>query len=191
MQGIDPMSMKDMSKLKNVNQADEFLREVTGQKDQEIKSEFQALKEVEELKDLVERQSYLLHAMWLLLKEKGSTNEELDKALNEAVLLEKRKDFKNISTCPNCGKGLQSMENFPFTFKCFYCGTEVMGNPFKKYDGLDPYKTDYPENTGLTPEPYVSDEEADKKEFLDAQEVISQSFEPYDVTKDLGFDEET
>ena len=97
MQGIDPMSMKDMSKLKNVNQADEFLREVTGQKDQEIKSEFQALKEVEELKDLVERQSYLLHAMWLLLKEKGSTNEELDKALNEAVLLEKRKDFKNIS----------------------------------------------------------------------------------------------
>lgn len=191
MQGIDPLSIKDMSKLRNVNEADEFLREVTGQKDQDAKGEFHALKEVEDLKALVTKQEYLLHAMWILLKEKGITNEQLDKALNEAVLLEKRKDFKNTTECPNCGKGLQSMENLPFTLKCYYCGTEVMGNPFKKYDGLDPYKTDYPENTGLKPEPYVSDDEADKQELKEAQDVISQSFEPYDVTKDLGFDEET
>ena len=58
--------------------------------------------------------------------------------MNEAVLLEKKKNFKNTTECPNCGKGLQTMENLPFTLKCYYCGTEVMGNPYKKYDGLDP-----------------------------------------------------
>ena len=39
--------------------------------------------------------------------------------------------------------------------------------------------------------PYVPDDVVEEKEFKDAQEIISQSFEPYDVTKDLGFDEET
>ena len=60
MQGIDPMSIKDMSKLRSTNEADEFLREVTGQKDQDIKGEFHALKEVEDLKNIVTKQEYLL-----------------------------------------------------------------------------------------------------------------------------------
>ena len=124
-----------------------------------------------------------------MLKEHGATNEELDKALNEAVLLEKRTDFKNIANCPNCGKGLQKMENKPFVSKCYYCGTELLINPYKKFDGLDPYNTGYAEKIE-EPAPYVPDDVADQEELKDAQEIIAQSFEPYDVTKDLNFDDE-
>ncbi len=190
MKDIDPMIMKDMAKLKNVNEADELLHDIKTAKENDIKSEYQSLKEVEELKRLVEKQSYLLHAFWIMLKENGASNEALDKALNEAVLLGRRTDYKNAAVCPNCGKGLQSMENKPFTFKCYYCGIEILDNPYKKYDGLDPYKADYMSETE-EPEPYISDDEAEEKEIKEAADVISQSFEPYDVTKDLNFDDET
>ncbi|MCR5327258.1 MAG: hypothetical protein K6E12_00175 [Saccharofermentans sp.] len=191
MSGLDSMSFKDMAKLKNVNEADELINSVKNPgNDHQIKNEFQAAKEVEEMKKQLEKQTYLLHAVWLLLKEKGMTNEELDKALNEAVLLEKRTDYKNLTACPNCGKGLQAMENRPFTSKCYYCGTEILDNPYKKYDGIDPYKIDYTPKTA-EPEDYVPDDAADEQEIQDAQAVISQDFEPYDVSKDLNFDDET
>lgn len=191
MSDIDPMFIKDMAKLKNVNDADALLRDMKdGAKEGEIKSEYQSLKEVEELKRLVEKQSCLIHAFWIMLKEKGATNEEFDKALTEASLLANRKDYKNAKTCPNCGKGLQKMENKLFTSKCYYCGLEVLNNPYKKYDGLDPYNTGYSE-TVEEPAPYISDDEADAQELKETQDIISQSFEPYDVTKDLNFDDET
>ena len=191
MQDIDPMLMKDMAKLKNVKDADALLRDLKdGSKDGEIKNEYQALKEVEELKQMVEKQSCLLHAFWIMLKEKGATNEEFDKALTEASLLSKRTDYKNVKTCPTCGKGLQKIENKLFTYKCYYCGLEVLNNPYKKYDGLDPYKTNYAEPEE-EPAPYISDAEADAQELKETQDIISQSFEPYDVSKDLNFDEET
>ncbi len=156
MADFDSAMMKDMAKLKNINEADELLRGMKESGKEEHKNEYSTFKEVEELRLMVEKQKYLLHAFWLMLKEHGATNEDLDKALNEAVLLSKRTDYKNVVSCPNCGKGLQKMENKPFVSKCYYCGTEL-----------------------------------EEKEFKDAQEIISQSFEPYDVTKDLGFDEET
>ena len=192
MQEIDPMSIKDMSKFKSADEADEFLRKMTGNDgEREVKNDYQAFKEVEELKKLVEKQSYLLHALWLMLKEKGYTNEEFDKALTEAVLLGKRTDYKNSTTCPKCGKGLQSMENKPFASKCFYCGLEVLDNPYKKYDELDPYKPAYSTGNENAPQEYVSDAEADEQEFKEAQDVISKSFEPYDVSRDLNFEDET
>ena len=191
MRDFDPTMMKDMANLKNANEADELLR---GIKDpgssEEIKNEYQALKEVEELKKMVEKQKYLLHAFWIMLKEHGATNEELDKALNEAVLLGKRTDYKNAKDCPNCGKPLQKMENKLFTSKCYYCGVEILNNPYKKYDDLDPYNTGYSDNGNIEPEPYVPDDVADQNELKEAQDVISQSFEPYDVSKDLNFDDE-
>ena len=158
-------------------------------KETEIKSEYSSIKEVEILRQKVEKQTYLLHAFWIMLKEHGATNEELDKALNEAVLLQKRTDYKNITSCPSCGKGLQKMENKPFVSKCYYCGTELLINPYKKYDGLDPYDTGYSEKVE-EPAPYVPDDVVEAEEIKDAQDIISQSFEPYDVTKDLNFDDE-
>ena len=191
MPGFDSLSMKDMAKLKNADEADDLINKMNGSdKDQQPKNEYQSLKEVEELKRLVEKQTYLLHAFWLLLKEKGATNEEFDKAITEAVLLEKRKDFKNTTVCPECGKGLQAMENKPFTSKCYYCGVETLNNPYKKFDGLDPYTTSYSEPAA---EPEAQDTKADAEtdELDEAKEVLSQNFEPYDVTKDLNFDDET
>ncbi|MBR3247405.1 MAG: hypothetical protein IKG03_03300 [Clostridiales bacterium] len=193
MQDIDPMVMKDMAKLKNVNEADALLHSMKNSGEDgksEIKSEYQSLKEVEELKRLVEKQSYIIHAFWIMLKEKGATNDEFDKALTEAVLLGRRTDYRSNSACPNCGKSLQSIENKPFASKCLYCGIEILDNPYKKYDGMDPYKIEY-RNEPEQPEPYISDDEAEEKEFREAADVISQSFEPYDVTKDLNFDDET
>ena len=187
MAGFDSLSMKDMAKLKNANEADELLNKMNAPEGQEPKNEYQSIKEVEELKKLVEKQTYLIHAFWILLKEKGATNEEFDKALTEAVLLEKRKDFKNSTICPSCGKGLQAMENRPFTSKCYYCGAETLDNPYKKFDGMDPYTPSYAETKA---EENLSEDEAEKKELEQAQDVISQSFEPYDVTKDLNFDDE-
>ena len=190
MADFDSEMMKDMAKLKNINEADELLRGMKESGKEEHKNEYSTFKEVEELRLKVEKQTYLLHAFWLMLKEHGATNEDLDKALNEAVLLSKRTDYKNIVTCPNCGKGLQKMENKPFVSKCYYCGTEMLNNPYKKYDGLDPYNTGYDKKVD-EPEPYVPDDVVAEEELKDAQDIISQSFEPYDVTKDLGFDEET
>ena len=190
MADFDPSMMKDMANLKNVNEADELLRGLKEPgKETEIKNEYSSIKEVEILRQRVEKQTYLLHAFWIMLKEHGATNEELDKALNEAVLLSKRTDYKNIANCPQCGKGLQKMENKPFVSKCYYCGTELLINPYKKYDGLDPYNTGYAEKVE-EPAPYVPDDVADQAELKDAQDIISQSFEPYDVTKDLNFDDE-
>lgn len=192
MQDFDPNLLKDMSKLKNANEADALLREMKeAPKEGEIKNEYQAIKEVEDLKRLVDKQAYLLHAFWILLKAQGVTNEDLDKALTEAVLLEKRSDYKHSTTCPNCNKPLQSMENKAFTSKCYYCGTEILNNPYRKYDDLDPYNVSYSDSNKEEPEPYISDDEADEREFKEATDVISQSFEPYDVTKDLNFDDET
>lgn len=191
MANFDPSMIKDMANLKSINDAEELLRGLKDPgKEAEIKNEYQSLKEVEELKRMVEKQTYLLHAFWIMLKEHGATNEELDKALNEAVLLEKRTDYKNITNCPNCGKSLQKMENRPFTSKCYYCGSEMINNPYKKFDDLDPYNTGYAENP-IHPEPYVPDDVADEAEFKSAQDVISQNFQPYDVTKDLNFEEES
>ena len=117
---FDPNMIKDMAKLKSVNEADELLRGMKEPgKEAEIKSEYSSIKEVEILRQRVEKQTYLLHAFWIMLKEHGATNEELDKALNEAVLLQKRTDFKNIAFCPSCGKGMQKMEKVPFTLKCY------------------------------------------------------------------------
>ena len=111
MADFDSAMMKDMAKLKNINEADELLRGMKESGKEEHKNEYSTFKEVEELRLMVEKQKYLLHAFWLMLKEHGATNEDLDKALNEAVLLSKRTDYKNVVSCPNCGKGLQKMEN--------------------------------------------------------------------------------
>lgn len=189
MQDMTPDMLKDMVKFKSTADAEKYMNDIKGEKDTEIKNEYKALQEVEDLKDMVEKQTYLIHAFWRLLKQKGATNEDFNKALNEAVLLEKRTDYKNLTVCPQCGKGLQAMENKPFTSKCYYCGTEILVNPYEKFDSLDPYNIAYQEEV-VDSSPYVSDDEADKQEMQSAADVISQSFEPYDVTKDLNFDDE-
>ena len=47
----------------------------------------------------------------------------------------------------------------------------------------------YVEPAQVISEP-VTEEDAEQQEIQEAQDVISQSFEPYDVSKDLNFDDE-
>ncbi len=169
--------IKDLSKLKSVEEFD-----AKQAASEEIKNEFKALKEVEEMKSRVETMSMVLHAMWLLLKEKGITNEDLDESIKTVIELDKRKNFKTQIQCPDCGKQMQKMENNRFLYRCVYCGAEDFANPYKKYDAID--------LSAPVPEPEVTEEEKEQDEMKQAEEIINSSYEPYDVTKDLKFDEE-
>ena len=184
--------MRQLAKMSSVDEVDAAL----GNKES-LKNEFQSAKEVERLTAMVEEQQTLLHAMWLMLQEHSATNEEFDECLKNAVLLRKRKDFKTEKVCPNCGKLMQKMENLLFTYKCYYCGAEDLGNPYKKYDGIDPNVV-YEDLNEVAQEaavaaaaadtaPEIPDEEA---ELRNAQEILSKDYQPYDVSKDLNFEEE-
>jgi hypothetical protein len=181
--------IKQLAKLGSVDEVDAAL----GNRDA-IKNEFQSIKEVERLTAMVEEQQTLLHAMWLMLQEHSATNEEFDECLKTAVLFRKRKDFKTEKICPNCGKLMQKMENLLFTYKCYYCGAEDLGNPYKKYDGIDPNVVyeDLHEAAEANAEPQApADEIADEEaELRNAQEILSKDYQPYDVSQDLKFDEE-
>lgn len=193
-ENMDMNTFKQLSKMKSVDEVDAAL---SG--DNSIKNEFQAAKEVAVLRDTVNQQQILLHAMWRMLKEHGFTNVDLNLHLKEAVQLSTRKDFKNVVDCPNCGKGMQKMEQVPFTLKCYYCGTEFLSNPFMKYDGLDPnaveYKTERASGEELdaqsAPENYERKAaQTEEDEIANAEAILNSSFEPYDVSQDLKFDEE-
>ncbi|MBE7070696.1 MAG: hypothetical protein E7386_09385 [Ruminococcaceae bacterium] len=193
-ENMDINTLKALSKMKSVDEVDAALAG-----DNSIKNEFQAAKEVEELKDTVKQQQILIHAMWRMLKEHGFTNVDFNLHLKEAVQLSNRKDFKNNVDCPNCGKGMQKMEKVPFTLKCYYCGTEFLSNPFMKYDGLDPnaieYKTERASGEELdaqsAPENYEKKvAQTEEEAIANAEAILNSSFEPYDVSQDLNFDEE-
>ena len=193
-ENIDMNTLKQLAKMKSVDEVDAALSGDSG-----IKNEFQATKEVEVLRDTVNQQQILLHAMWRMLKEHGFTNVEFNLHLREAVQLSTRKDFKNNVNCPSCGKGMQKMEQVPFTLKCYYCGTEFLSNPFMKYDGLDPnaveYKTERASSEELdaqsAPENYERKAaQTEEEEIANAEAILNSSFEPYDVSQDLKFDEE-
>ena len=188
-ENMDMNTFKQLSKMKSVDEVDSALASDGG-----IKNEFQSIKEVERLTAMVEEQQTLLHAMWLMLQEHSATNEEFDECLKTAVLFRKRKDFKTEKICPNCGKLMQKMENLLFTYKCYYCGAEDLGNPYKKYDGIDPNVVyeDLHEAAEANAEPQApADEIADEEaELRNAQEILSKDYQPYDVSQDLKFDEE-
>ena len=191
---LDMNTLKQLAKMKSVDEVDSVLAG-----DGTIKNEFQSAKEVEILKETVGQQQIMLHAMWLMLKDHGFTNVEFNLHLREAVQLSGRKDFKNNVDCPNCGKGMQKMEQVPFTLKCYYCGTEFLCNPFMKYDGLDPesveYKTERATSEELDeqskPENYAERQaQSEADEIASAEEILKKDFEPYDVSKDLNFEDE-
>ena len=117
--------------------------------------------DVGKLKERVEDLEVLNYSLWLMLKQKGFTDEEYDAAIKQAreIILAKHTLKNDAIACPKCGKLLQQAE--VFGIKCIYCGYEQIANPYK----------------AATPKDEVADE-------------LPLEFEAYDVTKDLGFDEE-
>lgn len=191
---FDINKFKQFSRMKSVDEVDAALIQ-----DTEMKNEFQSSKEFEELKEAVSQQQILLHAMWLTLKDSGATNEQFSAHLKEASLLSTRTDFKNAVNCPSCGKGMQKMEKVPFTLKCYYCGYEYICNPFMKYDGLDPENVDYQTTRSTSeeldeqskPEQYEQKKVlSEQEELANAEAILNTNYEPYDVSKDLNFEDE-
>lgn len=133
--------------------------------------------ELRDIKKQLDKIELTLHAMWIMMNKKGYTDPEFDQAMTEALEFSKRKDFQLKGVrCPSCGKNAQ-LSNF-FKIKCIYCGSEAVMHPYEIYNML--------------PEQEYTDinEGADKPSVREPQiDPAFQEFEPYDVTKDLNFDE--
>ena len=148
-----------------IEEADEESKKKYFKKDSDIdrlESALDVSVDVGKLKKRVETLEILNYGLWIMLKKKGFTDEEYDEALAEAKegMLSKFTAKKDTVECPKCGRLLQAAEIFGI--KCIYCGYEQVANPYK----------------------IVSEEEPV------VEEETPQVFEAYDVTKDLGFDEE-
>lgn len=119
----------------------------------------------------------LIHAFWIMFQKNGYTNEMLDEALAEALAIEAEgnKSLKGMQ-CPNCGRKAQLSGSFKI--KCIYCGMESIINPYEARDiavEIDAAMAQQQED------------EAQKERW--AQAVENDPYKPYDVSKDLNFDD--
>jgi len=131
---------------------------------------YQSMEVVDELRKQVSECEIMLQAMWGLLKDKGATSEELNEKM-EFVM--KVRDSSNTQThiiCDNCGKQMQDIKKEIFKYRCLYCGSEKVINPYDKFEILEKAEN--------------SDENSEN------EDILNKEFVPYDVSKDLGFDEE-
>lgn len=119
----------------------------------------------------------LQHAFWIMLQKNGYTNEMLDEALAEALEIEAQgtKALKGM-TCPNCGRNAQLSGSFKI--KCIYCGTESIINPYEAHEIATEMDAAMAQQ---------QEDEAQKERWNQA--VQNDPFKPYDVSKDLNFDD--
>lgn len=132
--------------------------------------------EMKALTARVESLEAINHAMWLMMQRLGSTNEEFDAAL-AYVFNTKKKEGKISSRgmgCPACGKSAQlSSDNM--RIKCIYCGNEAVINPYELLD--------------IVANQPVQEETPVVQAPVQAQQVIPDYAQPYDVSQDLNFDD--
>ena len=135
-------------------------------------NDYKVSPEMRKLIKKVEKLELTMHAMWIMLNKKGYTDEEFDQAMTESFELSKRNDYQLTGLrCPACGKNAQ-LSNF-FKIKCIYCGSVAVMHPYEVYNM-------FPEG--------VPEEQTEAAPEAPANSTNTE-FEPYDVTKDLNFDE--
>lgn len=145
-----------------------------GDKDNKVETEYTGNPELKALIKRMEKLEFTNHAMWIMLEKKGFTNEEFDQAMAEAYEIGKRKDFHLSGIhCPACGQNAQLSDHFKI--KCIYCGEEAIMHPYEIYNML-PDKDTVTEPAPTAGETFLSEENKAKEE-------------PYDITKDLNFDD--
>lgn len=103
------------------------------------------------------------HAFWLMMKNKGYTDEEFDAAMAEAVECRKQTLPVTGLRCPNCGKSAQLSAQY--RIKCIYCGSDAIIHPYEIYEIV---------KAQAAAEAAAAEAEANK---------------PYDVANDLRFDD--
>jgi len=136
----------------------------------------------------VNRLDLLVASMWLLMKEKGFEDEELIAKIAQIIEEQNGEVYRHDTIkCPKCGNNIQEIKKSPLTARCFYCGSMYILYPFndrpledseiRPIEGapLEPLENETPEKS----------EEPSKP----AEPEIPTHFEPYDVSKDLRFDE--
>ena len=125
----------------------------------------------------VDKLETLLHAFWIMFKKNGYTNEMLDEALVEAMDIEAEGNtaLKGM-VCPNCGRKAQFSGHFKI--KCIYCGSESVLNPYEAREIAKQMDAAMAEQQA----------QEEQKERWD-KAVGNDPYQPYDVSKDLGFDE--
>lgn len=103
------------------------------------------------------------HALWLMIKKKGFTDEEFDAAMVEAVDARSQNVPVTGLRCPNCGKSAQLSSMYKI--KCIYCGSEAIIHPYEVYEIIK------------------------AQAEADAAAAEAEANKPYDVTQDLRFDD--
>jgi len=141
----------------------------------------------DELEFSVGRLDILVASMWMLMKEKGFEDEALMEKITSIIDEQKGVVYRQSTIkCPKCGNVIQEIKKTPLTARCFYCGAMYVLYPFNdkalSEDELKAIEGDEPETDTVA---------ADKKEEKNEEKVpeIPTHFEPYDVSKDLRFDE--
>ena len=145
----------------------------------DVDSHFKAASDFNELKEQVQKLETICHALWIMLNQKGHTNEEFDNAIAEVIERDKSCGMmlKGLR-CPNCGKNAQ-LSKF-FKIKCIYCGTEAIIHPYEVYDmfGL----------AGEQEAARIAEGEEQARRATGTGYAIEEHI-PYDVTKDLNFED--
>ena len=133
----------------------------------------------DELAYSVGRLDILVASMWKLMKEKGFTDEELTEQITSIIDEQKGIVYrKDTIKCPKCGNNIQEIKKTPLTTRCFYCGSMYVLYPYNDRavdDDLKEIESDEPKEE-VQPE-------------APSEPEIPTHFEPYDVSKDLRFDE--
>lgn len=137
---------------------------------------YQSMEDMEKLKRRVTESEIMIHALWSFIKHYGNiSSEELNATIEGLLQVRYSKKQKNEVICPDCGKVMQKVNKDLFTFKCYYCGAEQIQNPFDCFD--------------ITPEPEEQEDVKEKTPETD-EDILNKTFEPYDVTKDLHFEDD-
>ena len=139
----------------------------------------------DELSFSVGRLDVLVASIWMLLKaQEGYTDEELMTNVTEIISNRKGKVYsRDVIKCPKCGNNIQEVKKTPLTCRCYYCGATYVMYP---YNDKEPDEEPMP----LTFEQVEEANAAEIKKSEEAVEELPTNFEPYDVSKDLGFDDE-
>ncbi len=119
----------------------------------------------------------LVHALWIMFTKNGYTNEMLDEAIAEALEIEAEGavHLKGMA-CPNCGRKAQLSGSFKI--KCIYCGMESIINPYEARDINKQFE-----------EAMAQQQEEEEQKQRWAEAVENDPYKPYDVTKDLNFED--
>ncbi len=133
--------------------------------------------DTKEIQSKLDMNEQMIHAFWLILQRMGVTNEQLNEALTEVMEINSRGvvTLKGMA-CPQCGSKAQF--NGPFKIKCIYCGTEAILNPYEARELAEQANAAIEEQKAM---------QEQQKRWEDAQK--NNPYQPYDVSKDLNFDD--